>query len=171
MALVAMVALAAIGLINGVRINLIGLTGMTEINQQHAHMARFSAEACPGCRSVVGDIGMVSLYGDNRITDAWGLANKAVLEAKMDRDYDAADLERIARDEGAQWAMVYNMKLTGTDPPPESWTEIGSWEWDRARVAAGDTIHFYVIDPAVEQRIRDHFEKFPAPPGATVVTR
>lgn len=166
---VAVLGLAVIALLDGVRINLIGLTGMAEINHQHANMARFSAEACPGCRSVIGDIGMVSFYGDTTIVDAWGLANKEVLQAKMDGRYGAAALAEIADEAGAQWAMVYNVAETATDPPPDSWEEIGYWEWEGgAKVAGGDTIHFYVIDPAVEQRLREHFENFPTPSGATV---
>ncbi len=168
---IAMITLALIGFADGVRINLIGLTGMAEISQQQSNMARFSAEACPGCRSVIGDIGMVGLYGDTRLTDAWGLANKSVLEAKMQGDYNADVLDRIARDEGAQWAMVYDVAETATDPPPESWTEIGSWQWDGAKVVGGDTIHFYAIDPSVESHLREQFEAFPAPAGATVRIR
>lgn len=61
---------------------------------------------------------------------------------------------------------VCNVAETATDPPPDSWEEIGYWEWEGgAKVAGGDTIHFYVIDPAVEQRpLREHFENFPHRP-------
>jgi hypothetical protein len=166
-----MAGFAAIGLLDGVRINVIGLTGMQEISRQQGNMARFAAEACPGCRAVIGDIGMVSLYGENRVTDAWGLANEAVLEAKMDDRYSADALEQIALDEGAQWAMVYNVAETATSPPPDSWTEIGVWVWDGHTVVGGHSIHFYVIDPAIESQMRSSFESFPAPEGAKVITR
>jgi hypothetical protein len=154
----------------GLGANRLGLTGMKEIYQQQGHMAQFSAEACPGCRSVIGDIGMVGLYGETRLTDSYGLANLQVLEAKMDGDYDADEIEQIALDEGAQWAMVYTTPQNGTDPPPESWVKVGEWVWSDTSVVASNTVSFFVIDQSVESRIREHFESFPAPPGATVRT-
>jgi hypothetical protein len=164
-----LVLFVGLGLFDGVRINLVGLTGIREIHQQQVQMARFAAANCAGCRVVLNDIGAVALYGDVTITDAVGLANKAVIESKLDGDYDAATIDRIARDEGATWAMIYPGWLDGVREVPDSWVEVGQWRWPTNEVVGGKDVAFYAIDPAFTDELRERFEAWPAPPGAEAV--
>ncbi len=152
-------------MIDGVQMEIIGLKGSQEIYEQQGSMARFAAAACPDCRVVVNDIGMVSLYGNTLITDSYGLADLPVLEAKLANDYTPERLDRIARSEGAQWAMVYD--LPTWTPVPDSWIPVGSWQWNGTRVVAGSKISVFVIDPAVTDQVGDAFSHF-RPPGSSV---
>ena len=164
--LAALVVFIGLAVFDGVRVNLVGLTGIREIHQQQIQMARFAAANCPGCRVVLNDIGAVALYGDGTITDAVGLANRAVIEAKLDGDYDAATIDRIARDEGATWAMIYPGWQDGIQEVPESWTLVGTWSWPHNEVVGGKDVAFYAIDPAYVDELREQFDAWPSPQGA-----
>jgi hypothetical protein len=165
----AAVALVVVAVVDGVRVTRYGLTGMREIHRQQVQMARFAAASCPGCRVVVNDIGAVSLYGDVTVTDCVGLADREVIEAKLRGDDDAATIDRIARDEGAGWAMIYPDWEHGVRDVPASWELLGTWSWPTHVVVGGKDVAFYAIDPIVADELRERFEAWPAPPGATAV--
>jgi hypothetical protein len=156
---VAVAVLLLLGVADGLRIHQKLWVGMREVRQQQREMARFTATACPGCRVVLNDIGIVSFYGDVEVTDAAGLANRQVVEQRVDGTFDTASLERIARDEGAQMAMVYPVEpwVPGI---PSSWIKIGEWTYPANEVVGGKVVAVYAIDRAAAPRLRQAFADF-----------
>lgn len=140
---------------------------MHEIHLQQVQMARFVHEACNGCTVVVNDIGAVASYGSVRIVDSVGLANREVVQAKLDGDYDATALDDIARDEGATMAMVYPHWRPGV---PEGWQPVGSWTVHGSTVLGGDTVVVYSLDPARTSQLRESFTGFEVPDEVEAIT-
>ena len=159
---VGIVALLALAAVDGARIHTKAVAGMDEIHQQQMQMARFAATACDGCRVAVNDIGAVAVYGDGSVMDVFGLANRAVLEQKLDRTYDTEAVGRIARDEGVALAMVYPPAEFSMIPGiPDGWERLGRWRIPSNQVVGQPMVDFYSVDPertAELQRAWDAFD-------------
>jgi hypothetical protein len=152
--------------VDGLRIYGKAEAGMDEIHQQQIQMARFAATACPGCRVAVNDIGAVATYGDGTVLDVFGLANRDVLQTKLDGTYDVAALGRIARSEDTQLAMVYPAGQGMIPGVPAGWERIGSWRLEGVQVVGGPEVVFYSTNPARTDALRRAFEDF-EPTGGT----
>jgi len=160
-------ALAAFAFVFGLTVLGDVSRAMHDIHLQQVQMARFAHEACEGCTVVVNDIGAVGMYGDVRIVDSVGLASRDVVEAKLVGDYDSAELDEIARDQGATMAMVYPHWRPGV---PASWQPVGSWTVHGSTVLGGDTVVVYSLDPSRTEPLRDAFADFAVPDGVDAQT-
>jgi hypothetical protein len=160
------VALLAVGCVDGARIHTKAAAGMDEIHQQQMQMARFAATACPGCRVAVNDIGAVAVYGDGSVMDVFGLANRAVIEEKLDRSYDTEAVGRIAVDEGVALAMVYPPAQFSMIPGiPAGWERLGRWRIPTSEVVGQPVVDFYSVDPERTAELQQAWDAF-EPDGA-----
>lgn len=165
---IVLAVLALGGCLGGLRVYPKAIAGMQEIYDQQIQMARFAAEACPGCRVAANDIGAVALYGGGTVTDVYGLANHAVLIAKLHGGYDAQALEHIARTEGVSLVMLYPVDIGMVPGIPSDWTRLGTWRSGAAQVVAGEVVEFYSADPARTADLRQSFRKFQPSTGVAV---
>jgi hypothetical protein len=155
----AVAVLALIATVDGLGAYRNTLESTAAVHDQQLTMARFAAEACPGCRVVANDIGALAFAGDVEVTDAVGLADVRVLEAKRDGTYDSTALDRFATDDGAALAIVYAY------PPwvpgvPLRWEPIGKWHYPDGFNAGGREVSFFSLDPARTDALRAAFDEF-----------
>jgi Dolichyl-phosphate-mannose-protein mannosyltransferase len=163
-ALTALLLLVAV--VDGGRVYRVAWVGMNETAHQQIEMARFLRTTCPGCHVAVNDIGAVSMYGDVKVTDVFGLADRDVLRAKSDDRWNTAALERATKAEGVDLALVYDARFW-IPKPPSSWSRVGTWTYPHAVVSGGNVVSFFAVDPSEDGELRKRFAEF-TPRGARV---
>lgn len=164
----ALAALMLMASVDGLRIYGKAVAGMREIHAQQIQMARFAAQACPGCRVAVNDIGAVAAYGGGTVTDVYGLADRDVLAEKLDGTYGVAALGRLTRERGVSLAMVYPVGAGMVPGIPSGWERLGTWRMDGIQVVGAGTVEFYSLDPDRTDGLRRKFARFRPPDGVTV---
>jgi hypothetical protein len=93
-------------------------------HQQRYQVARFLHDAYPEAPIAIGELGYIALYHDGPLTDVYGLADHAVLEATLDDRKDAAFWARLRDERGFRLMVAYDFSVP--DVPP-SWIPVADW--------------------------------------------
>lgn len=150
------------------------LTGAAARNVylQQYQMHRFVTEYLRG-PVAVNDLGWVAYRNDAYVLDLWGLGSEAarIARAADNRapDPSAAWLDRLARENGADLAMIYDSWLPRR---PATWVRLGQLNLGgRVITSAGDTVAFYATRPGaapdLTAKMRAFANTLPAPASLT----
>lgn len=121
--------------------------GATNIFEQQVQMGRFLREYYAGSTVALNDIGAPTFFGDVRCLDLVGLANFGIATRMRAGDYATADIDRVAKEEGATIAIVYESWFERFGGLPSSWKRAGTWRiWDNV-VCGSDTVSFFAVEP------------------------
>ncbi|MDP6706590.1 MAG: hypothetical protein QF893_09630 [Alphaproteobacteria bacterium] len=128
------------------------------VYEQHHQMHRFATELFP--RSVaVNDIGRVSYRNDSYVLDLFGLGSETVRRLKAARRFDAAAIERLARERSVDYAMIYAHRFWGRIPA--SWCPVAVLESEKVSAASGE-VWFYLTRPEALEDLRRALARFRA---------
>ena len=130
------------------------------IYRQQCQMAFFVRDNYAGRAVALNDIGVVSWYGNARVIDLMGLANSRVFRARRDGKFNAAFIDAVCRDAGADVAIVYPEWFEAFGGLPGSWHEVGSWTTPNNVAAASPTVHFYATRLASQSELARRFEAY-----------
>jgi hypothetical protein len=129
--------------------------GSNNIFEQHYQMHRFATEYYDGAIAVT-DLGWASFRNDHYVLDLWGLAMRRAAEARLSGDESYMD--DLAREYDIGLAMLYGAWYPNL---PERWKAVAEMRLGKRMLTpAADAVTFYVLDPAVEPRIRDQLRAF-----------
>jgi hypothetical protein len=129
--------------------------GSNNIFEQQYQMHRFAADYYDGPIAVT-DLGWVSFRNDRYVLDLWGLAMRRAAEARLRGDNSY--LDDLTREYGINLAMLYGAWYPDL---PERWTAVAEMRLGKRLVTpAADVITFFVLEPAVEHRVRESLRDF-----------
>jgi len=133
-----------------------------DIHDQQLQMARFVQSAFPQAGIAMNDIGTTCFYNDDiRLFDMEGLGTIEILKVK--KNFDSSFLSNYVRTHGIDIGIFYPHLYKGKIP--SNWEQVGSWEIPERFVAAGNEVGFFVINPAVRERmvkaLKDYRPKLP----------
>jgi len=136
-----------------------------DIHDQQLQMARFVQSAFPQSGIAMNDIGTTCFYNnDIRLFDMEGLGTIEIL--KMKKNFDSSFLTNYVNthqiDIGIFYPHLYKGKI------PSGWEQVGSWEIPERFVAAGNEVGFFVINPAVRERMIEALKNYRTKLPATV---
>ena len=93
-------------------------TGSRSIYEQMYQMRRFATEFFPR-RVAVNDLGLTSFDNGNFVLDLWGLGSEPVRKLRAAGEFNAAQIEDMAKKYNIDFAMIYREWFEGSIP--ESW--------------------------------------------------
>jgi hypothetical protein len=112
----------------------------------------------------VNDLGLVSFRNPDYVLDLWGLASPEALAYRI-ANAGPEWMDRLVRQHDVRLIMIYDTWLRQR---PLNWTRVARLHLGWARtVAGGDTVTFYVPDPADSRAMQTLLEEFKPslPPG------
>lgn len=115
------------------------------IFEQQYQMGTFVRQYYQGSTIALNDIGAVDFLADIHCLDLWGLANAQVAAAKRHHTYQVADIRRLAQQNGARIAIIYDNWFLGGVPP--EWIRVGRWTIPDNVIAGSETVSFYAPNP------------------------
>jgi hypothetical protein len=140
-----------------------------DIDHQQLQIALFLRDYYRGDTVAANDIGLISYMGEVRCLDLWGLASQEVAGARLSRRYDTDVMRRLAAEQGARLAVVYEEWFSPFGGLPPEWTKVGTWTLDRSTVVGGLTVSFFAVDPSEAGRLTARLREFAARLPAGVV--
>ncbi len=170
----AMILLAGLGLRLCLCISITPLCA-AGVKEQHLEYAKFVQQNYPESVVALNDIGTTCfLAKDVHILDLWGLDAVEVAIARCTRKFDRAYMERIAKEKGADiavlqdyWWKSANMMsgsgfLVKEPGVPPSWIKVGEWQTPLFHGAVNQ-VSFYAIKPELKDKLRENLQKYPLP--------
>jgi len=140
----------------------------SNIYQQQYQMAEFVRASYTQTPVAANDIGAITFLNDGPILDLAGLASREVGAAVRARTYDAAVMQRLAREQRVAIAIMYD-KWFIDGGIPSDWHKVGQWKIPQRVAAAADTISFYSVAPDAERDLIANLRAFaPRLPSAVV---
>ena len=118
----------------------------TNIYEQQYQMGLFVRRYYQNSTVALNDIGAVNFFADIHCLDLYGLANAEVAASRRKHRYQAPDLDRIAKKNGARIAIIYDDWFSGL--VPRDWIRIGRWTIPNNVIAGDSTVSFYALDPS-----------------------
>lgn len=141
--------------------------------RQDNQMARFVARYYPDTTVVANDIGLIAYRSGARVLDLDGLGSRASLDAHRGGYYDAAFVERWARDEGAQIAVIHDEFYRRLPAWPANWIRVGEWRVPDYFINGDAIIAFYALTPEAAKPLKEALQAFtpslPAPVQAHIL--
>ena len=115
------------------------------IFQQQFQMAAFLHNNYDGASVAANDIGAITFFTHVDCLDLFGLANRTVAAARLNRNYTTSVIATEAERRGARIAVVYDNWFDGTNLPhlPAFWAAVEKWTVDRNVILGGSTVTFY----------------------------
>lgn len=113
------------------------------IYQQQYQMSQFLAEFYNKSSVVLGDIGAATYFTDIKLLDLVSLGNIEPLKLKLDKKFNAEEIEKLAIQKNCKIAILY--KDAFKDFIPDSWIETGSWKISNNIGCYMDKVTFYAI--------------------------
>jgi hypothetical protein len=157
-------ALLIVGGSRYARATMLAPLGANNIYEQQYQMHRFLTEFHQG-PACVNDLGWTSYRNDFEVVDLWGLGSERA-RALHQRDAGPKGYEDLARERGADLAIIYTDVLADNLPP--GWVSLATMHLSRRLVTpASDRVDFYATDPARVQPLREELRAFAPtlPPG------
>jgi hypothetical protein len=129
------------------------------IYEQTVHVSKFLNTAYAG--EVVGanDIGLVAYAGKVTLVDFWGLADKNVMNLRINGNYNSTTMSQYARDRKVKVLAVFSSWF-GNTIDSRDWIKAGSWTIPH-NVTAGDaTVTFYGANCAEAKELYRKLQDF-----------
>lgn len=139
------------------------------IYEQQYQVANFLRRYFNREHVAANDIGAMSFYTEVNMLDLWGLGNIEVARSKKGGYWTPGFLDSLARKRKTKFAVVYDEWFA-----PEllsGWKKAGSWTILNNVICGGETVSFYITDPACEQQLRKALEEHKAALPPTVTTQ
>jgi hypothetical protein len=137
------------------------------IYEQQIQMARFLRQNYNHSSVAINDIGAITYYTDLYCVDLFGLANRDVARARLDRNYTTQVIQTETLERHVELAIVYPSWFDGANLPslPGEWIRVGSWTVARNYVLGDSTVTFYALQregvEPLARRLRDFDSSLP----------
>jgi hypothetical protein len=142
---------------------------------QQIQMARFLNRFEQGVGVAANDVGAINYYADINCLDLAGLADQDVYWLKKKGGFSTVAIARLAEKNQVKIALVYDSWFSPMPGPslPSSWVRVERWHTPYATSLGGNTVSFYVTDPAEAVQLRHSLDLFAPslPAGVQVFDR
>ncbi|HEX5946457.1 MAG TPA: hypothetical protein VFY82_09280 [Acidimicrobiales bacterium] len=123
--------------------------------RQRYQVARFLEQSYRDEPIAIGELGYISLYHEGPLTDVYGLADREVLDARMDDDADAEFWAGLQQRRGFPVVVTYSFSL-GSEVP-DGWIPVAEW---RSPDAYYTTTRFWAAVPEEVAPLTEHLQRF-----------
>lgn len=139
----------------------VGAAAMRDRYYENVASAEFIKQHYDGQAVLMNDIGAVAYLSDAKVLDLFGLgSNEPIAFQRSGRGYDAADVDRWARREGAKIALVkVEWSAIGALVPP-GWQRVATWHLPRNLVFKDYELAFFASDDESAQDLARRMRAF-----------
>ncbi len=106
------------------------------------------------------DIGAIAYYANVFLVDLWGLGTLESAELKRAGTYNTQDIARIARENNAAIALVYDKWFEEYGGVPPEWQKAGEWTVEENIILKDNTLSFYALRPEEWQNLVKNLRSF-----------
>jgi len=140
------------------------------VGDQQMQLARFLAAKGTGKTIALNDIGAVGYYSDTPMFDLFGLASPEIYHVRIRREYSTETIDRLARQAGAETAILTPDWYRPFGGIPASWTQVATWKIENNIICGSDTVAFYAITSNARDDLERRLKEFgpSLPPDVTV---
>lgn len=150
-----------VGLIwNGVMHTRRAALASKNIYEQQIQTAKFFDEYYPHRGVALNDIGAVSFYSRARIIDVAGLANNKIASLINENELNSISLKEALFAEDTKIIALPKVVLQFFSIDSLKWKQAGIWKIQKNVVSASDEVHFFGINDAEAELLRENLIKF-----------
>lgn len=133
----------------------------TQNTYEHEYqMARFLQKYYSGKTIAATDIGAIAYYANVFLVDLWGLGTLESAKLKRASVYTTQDIARIARQNDAAIALVYDKWFEEYGGVPPEWQKAGEWTVEENIILKDNTLSFYALHPEEWQNLVKNLRSF-----------
>lgn len=123
-------------------------------------MAKFLQKYYRGKTIAATDIGAVAYYSGVHLIDLWGLGTLEAAKLKRSGAYTTQDIARIARENNAAIALVYDKWFEEYGGVPPEWQKAGEWTVEENIILKDNTLSFYALRSEEWQNLVKNLRSF-----------
>jgi len=130
------------------------------IYEQHWQLSEFLNRYYEDETIAVNDIGLVSYNSSVRIHDIWGLADREILNLRINNQINGEILDSILNRKDVDIAAVYKPWFNYSTGFPADWLFAGSWEIRNNIVCGEPKVSFFAKDSLNYKKLVDNLNMF-----------